>query len=92
MLLRAKLTTSSVLYSGFDGSVMSGFFGIQSFLSDMGDPDAATQGLLTAAISLGCTSTFPFSSKTVLTFASLVERRPHRFSSRLVFVGSLRPG
>ncbi|GAA6033239.1 hypothetical protein JCM8097_003011 [Rhodosporidiobolus ruineniae] len=38
---------------GFDGSVMSGFFGIASFLSDMDDPDANKQGLLTAAISLG---------------------------------------
>jgi hypothetical protein len=44
--------------SGFDGSVMSGFFGIASFLSDMDDPDASKQGLLTAAISLGCASSF----------------------------------
>ncbi|GAA5859009.1 hypothetical protein JCM8547_003966 [Rhodosporidiobolus lusitaniae] len=38
---------------GFDGSVMNGFFGLDSFLSDMDDPDANKQGLLTAAISLG---------------------------------------
>ncbi|GAA6031392.1 hypothetical protein JCM8097_005639 [Rhodosporidiobolus ruineniae] len=38
---------------GFDGSVMSGFFGIESFLRDTDHPDANKQGLLTAAISLG---------------------------------------
>lgn len=38
---------------GYDGSVMSGFFSIPSFLSDLGNPDANLQGLATAAISLG---------------------------------------
>ncbi|GAA6023653.1 hypothetical protein JCM10207_005099 [Rhodosporidiobolus poonsookiae] len=38
---------------GFDGSIMNGFFGIASFISDTDDPDPNKQGLLTAAISLG---------------------------------------
>ncbi|GAA5821781.1 hypothetical protein JCM11251_001021 [Rhodosporidiobolus azoricus] len=38
---------------GFDGSIMNSFFGLDTFLRDMGNPDANQQGLLTAGISLG---------------------------------------
>jgi hypothetical protein len=35
---------------------MNGFFAIDDFLDDMGQPDANIQGLLIAAISLGSES------------------------------------
>jgi MFS family permease len=41
------------VFSGYDGTVLNAAFGIDTFLSDMDDPDSSKQGLLIGAISLG---------------------------------------